>query len=433
MELFNNLGKEIEELWRHTNYNENLFPAIAADALARAELPSKVSAWEIAEWTLRQDQLPRQKDVHGRFGDPPITLFAAPRFYIDVYFWIDGTTAIHQHGFCGAFQVLLGSSIHSWYEFDRTEAINTFVEIGEMKLKQCNLLEAGDVQEIRAGRQYIHSLFHLDQPSVSIVVRTEKSPLFLPQFSYHKPYLAVDPFFEEETTLKKLQTISALLQLKHQDADRLITELIENSDFQTTFSILSSVHGSVQSSQIHQMFNLDAQPGRFDIFLEAAHRRHGEKAGVFEKVFEHREVQNEMVRKRSFITDAEHRFFFALLLNLDTKDHIFELIRQRFPDADPLEKVLDWTYDLSQTRIAGGAKQNALGFEIFDDLDLTLLEKLLAEKSDEEIRAELREEYPQERLESILGELDARISKIRGAVIFRPLLTQTATSLFAAG
>ncbi len=103
MELFTKLGKEIEDIWRDANYNEELFPAIAADALRKAGLPAKVSAWEIVEWTLLQDELPRQKDVHANFGDPPITLFVAPRFYIDAYFWIDGTTAIHQHGFCGAF------------------------------------------------------------------------------------------------------------------------------------------------------------------------------------------------------------------------------------------------------------------------------------------------------------------------------------------
>ena len=103
--------------------------------------------------------------------------------------------------------MLLGSSIHSWYEFDRTESVNSFLETGEMSLKVCELLKVGDVQEIRAGRQYIHSLFHLDQPSATIVVRTDRSPLHLPQFSYHKPYIALDPFFEHQTTTKKIQSL----------------------------------------------------------------------------------------------------------------------------------------------------------------------------------------------------------------------------------
>ncbi|MBC7899982.1 MAG: hypothetical protein H7070_07990 [Saprospiraceae bacterium] len=429
MQLFNELGDEIETLWRDANYNEELFPAIAADALKRARLSEKVSAWEVLEWTLRQDELPRQKDVSGRFGDPPVTLFTAPRFYIDVYFWIDGTTSIHQHSFCGAFQVLLGSSIHSWYEFERSESINFFTEIGEIKLKLCSLLEMGDVQEIRAGRQYIHSLFHLDRPSATIVVRTGESPLFLPQFSYHKPYLALDPFFEHATTTKKLHAISALLRLQHPDIDRLITELLEKSDFQTAFSILTALHGRMQSNNLEQLFNVTAAPGRFERFLETVRRRHGEKAGIFAEVFAHKEMENDIVRKRNFITDPEHRFFFALLLNLEGKEHIFPLIKQRFPECDPLEKVLDWTFDLAQTRIAGARKQNALGFETFDDVDLSLLEKLLRDKTVEEIRSDVREEYKAEKLEKVLREIDARIAKIDEAVIFRPLLAGRRLSL----
>ncbi|MEP6704087.1 MAG: hypothetical protein ABJB34_04725, partial [Acidobacteriota bacterium] len=62
MELFQTLGAEIEDAWRAADYNEDLFPDIAAGALMRADLPSKVSAWEVVEWTIGQSELPPQKD-----------------------------------------------------------------------------------------------------------------------------------------------------------------------------------------------------------------------------------------------------------------------------------------------------------------------------------------------------------------------------------
>jgi hypothetical protein len=120
-------------------------------------------------------------------------------------------------------------------------AVNTFCEIGDMSLKVCELLEVGDVQEIWAGRQYIHSLFHLDYPSATIVIRTERSPLHLPQYSYQKPYLAIDPFFEEPTTTKKLQVLSALFRARRKDTDEQVTRLLEASDLQTSYSILSQM------------------------------------------------------------------------------------------------------------------------------------------------------------------------------------------------
>jgi len=422
MEFFQTLGAEVEDLWREQNYNEDTFPDIAAGALQRANLPSKVSAWEVVEWTLKQSELPPQKDPSGNFGDPPITVFVAPRFYIDVYFWLDGTTQIHQHGFCGAFQVLLGSSIHSWYEFDRSESVNTFFETGDMDLKVCELLKVGDVKQIFAGRQYIHSLFHLDQPSATIVVRTEKSPLHLPQFSYHKPYIALDPFFEHETTTKKLQALVPLFRVDHPDTDRLIAEILESADFQTSFSILSMAHNHLSGGHLGQLFNLEGPAARFAGFLEIAKRRHGAKAARLNEVFEYRDRINDLVKRRGYVTNAEHRFFFALLLNVEGRSRILSLVKERFPDADPIDKILDWTYDLAQTRVVGVNTPNALGLENFDDLDLSILENLLRGRSETATMEKLTAEYGEEKLNA--ADVDGKLSRIRNSIIFQPLLSE---------
>src|SRR5438132_840078 len=117
MEEFQKLGALVEGRWKDQNYNEQLFPDIAAQALVESDLPARVDPWKIISWVHTTAALPEQQDVEGRFGNPPVTLFSGPRFYIDVYYWLDGTTSIHQHAFSGAFQVLLGSSIHSSYTF----------------------------------------------------------------------------------------------------------------------------------------------------------------------------------------------------------------------------------------------------------------------------------------------------------------------------
>lgn len=418
MELFKNLGAEIEILWRDKNYDEAVFPEIAAAALKEANLPSKVSAWDVIEWTMRETVLPEQKDLGGRFGDPPITLYNSPRFHIDVYFWLEGTTSIHQHAFCGAFQVLMGSSIHSWYDFDRSEAVNTFTEIGNINLKLCELLSIGDVQAIEAGKRYIHGLFHLEQPSATIVVRTHKSPMFLPQFNYHKPYLAIDPFFEEANTTKKMQCVTAMIRAKFPRTDEFIADWLGAADFQTTFQILSMLRGYLRSNQVDQLFNLSAPQDRFEKFMEIVRERHGERANIFPKVFDHFDKLDEILRRRSYVTDPEHRFFLALLLNVEGRDRIFSLVKERFPDSEPLDKVLDWTFDLAQTRVLGEKIPNALGIKDFDDTDLFILENLLQDKSEEEIQQILEKEYGAGNLENF----SQRLEKIQKSVIFQPLL-----------
>ena len=290
MDLFEKLGADIEARWLEKNYNEDELPAIAAEELKRADIPSKISAWDVIEWSITEPELPPQRDLPGRFGEPPITIFSGPRFHIDVYFWFEGTTSIHQHAFCGAFQVLMGSSIHSWHEFECREAVNTFCEIGDMSLKVCELLEIGAVQEIRAGKQYIHSLFHLEQPSATIVVRTDRSPLHLPQYEYFKPGLAIDTFFKQPTTTKKLQALSALFRAKHADADRIAAALLRRSDLQTSFTILSDIRALLKSDRISHLFKLAVPKERFSEVLKLVRERHGASADVLTAVFEEFDV-----------------------------------------------------------------------------------------------------------------------------------------------
>lgn len=418
MKLFDELGAAIESRWNAVDYDETKFPEIAAELLRGAELPSKVTAWDVIEWTLAQNFLPDQRDLAGNFGDPPITIYNSPRFHIDVYFWLDGTTAIHQHAFCGAFQVLHGSSIHSWYEFDRSESVNTFTEIGTMNLKLCELLSVGDVQAINAGKSYIHALFHLDHPSATIVIRTFKSPMYLPQYSYYKPYLAVDPFFEDPATTKKMQCVVSMIRIRHPKADEYVRDWIRSSDFQTTFQILSNVRGHIRSNKLEQMFGLSTPEDRFRSYLDAARERHGERANVFPAVFEHLDKQDEIVQRRMVVTEPEHRFFLALLLNAEGRERIFSLVSERFPDKDPMDKVLDWVYDLGATRLAGEAGGNVIGIDGFDDIDVSILEAMFRGVEDSRIQSLLTNEFGA----GEIADLSARINKIRASVILQPLL-----------
>ena len=422
MKLFQTLGADIEKLWRDVNYDETVFPQIAAEALEAANLPEKMSAWEVINWTLKEANLPEQRDLRGSFGDPPITLYNSPRFHIDVYFWLEGTTAIHQHSFCGAFQVMHGSSIHSHYEFVPTDSVNLFTEIGKMNLKTVEYLAVGKTRKIAAGRQYIHGLFHLDQPSATIVVRTHRSPLNLPQFSYYKPSLAIDPFFEEPNTTKKLQCLTALIRTNHPDTDKYIGELLAESDFQTSFTILSKVRTFLQDNQFEQMFKTGASGKRFDALLEIVNERHGERAEIFPKIFAHQEKVGEIIKRRNFVKEPDHRFFLALLMNVEGKAQILSLIKERFPESDPIEKILDWTFDLAQTRVLGVNIPNALGIADFGNLDLFILENLLKDRSDEELRTALRAEYPDENIENLQQSLIDKTERIRQSIIFEPLL-----------
>lgn len=417
MKVFDELGNKVEERWKAVEYDEELLPSIAKSALEEADVPSKTDPWEIIEWTLAERELPAQRDLPSNFGDPAITLYSSARFHVDVYFWFDGTTSVHRHGFCGAFQVLHGSSIHSWYEFETRKRLNRFTEIGEMKLKLCELLNVGDIQEIWSGKRYIHSLFHLDRPSATIVIRTHRSPLHPPQLNYHKPCLGIDPFFEEPNTIKKIQAAAALLRAERPDADDLLESYLRGSDFQTCFNILNSLKGLVSHDAMRMMFNVEASSDRFGKLLDVVAKEHPEEADVLPAVFDYAERLGRIIRQRSYVTDPELRFFLALVLNVEGRDNILTLITERFPDVDPVEKILDWVEALAGMRVMGAGVSNALGIEGFDDADLLILENLLKGMDDDQAKREFIESHGGDDPDAPAS-TDERIARLRAADVF---------------
>jgi hypothetical protein len=422
MQIFQELGELIEGRWRHENYSEQLFPELAAQALTESNLPAQVDPWEIIRWVQSAASLPDQKDAEGRFGDPPITLFAGPRFYVDVYFWLDGTTSIHQHAFTGAFQVLLGSSIHSRYSFNEKKIISEHFSVGELHLEDVQLLQKNDVRLIKPGRNFIHSLFHLDRPSATITVRTEHTPSASLQWDYRKPFFALNPFFRNQVMAKKLQTLGLLLGMKHKDADAMIGDLVCSSDFHTAYFALEAFFHTVKNSQMDSLFGLSTGNDRFDAMLERARTVHGELIDLLVPVLQEQVRQNDITQRRGTITSEEHRFFLALLLNVPDREKILELVKQRFPETDPVEKILDWVEELAQTRVLGSKEPNALGIEGFDDGYVFVLEQLLRGKSSEEIRRLIKTEEFQAFAE--LGDkLNSLTEGLQNVALFKRILT----------
>jgi hypothetical protein len=415
IELFTKLGDELEVAWRDANYDELKLPAIAKAKLLEHDLPSKVTPSDVLDWAMFTPELVPQADPNSNFGDPPITVYSGTRFHIDVYYWFTGTTAIHQHGFSGAFQVLAGSSIHSWYEFLPDDYVNVFMEFGKMDLKVCELLEVGAVQEIAPGRQYIHSLFHLDDPSVTIVVRTRKSPMFLPQYSYHKPHLALDPFYVQDSMTKKIQSMLAMLKAKLPDADTKIAKLLAESDIQQTYLLLQNLRAMLRADKVRQMFGVENFDARFNALFAVSKELHGERAERLLDLFEFQDKLVAIVNRRDYVTAPELRFFLAVLLNADGRENIYKLIKQRFPDADPQEKVLDWVFDLANTRVIGVEPPNALGIEGFGDIDLLILEDLLNGKDPAAIGESLTSQGAK------IDDLDERIARILSSPMLRTL------------
>jgi hypothetical protein len=407
------LGDGIEAQWCAENYAEERFPQLAADALRRADLPGTLGLGEVLRWSLDTRRLPAQRDLHSRFGDPAITLFTGPRFCIDVYVWFTATTALHQHGFAGAFQVLEGSSIHAQYTFQPTRDVNPYFRLGRLDLKGCELLDKGAVQEILPGSDYIHRLYHLDHPSATLVIRTFGSPGHQPQFSYLPPCVAMDPFFEDATAMKRLQCLGALFRANDPEAVAAAAAWIGRADLHTTFQILSLARHLLGRHGVDRLFGVNGDDTRFGRLRDLARGRHGDVVDGFEAVFLEQDRLDQLVALRSSITEPDLRFFLALLLNVEERSVILALVRQRFPEDDPRLRVLAWTGALARTRVMGSPLPNALGVAGFDDYDALVLEHLIDGATDAEVLVAMAQDDEA---------VQARVSKLRAAPVLRHLL-----------
>ena len=329
---FEKLGRTVLERWREQNFSLEVFPELARIAMDETPPSENVDLEEMIHEFLTNDDQPLQG--HSGFGQPELVAFNDSRFYIQILFWMEGTTDIHQHEFSGAFHVMRGSSVHSEFDFVGAHSVTPHIRTGELRLKQIELLETGRTVPIISGRECIHSLFHLDTPSLTVVVRTHHDPGTGPQYNYLPPHIAIDPIHADSLTMRRKQLLDVLENLDHPSYALQVNEMIESLDFERGFHTLH-----------HAMDRLQVL-GEWESVLAIFQEKHGNLAkGVPATLAENlrRETISQM---RYHIDNPEHRFFLALLMNVQNSKDIQALITERYPDQSPNETILRWAEEL---------------------------------------------------------------------------------------
>lgn len=185
------IGEDIERRWAARSHRRQYFPHIAAESLSAASFHRQFDEEEIIDWVGRATSLPTQLDPRSNFGQPPLTVWRNDSFVIDVYFWVDTETSIHDHAFAGAFTNLSGHSLNCTYRFEQASSVDEGVQLGSLLLDRSEYVKPGDVCTIVAGSKFIHRVWHLDCPTISLVARTTTRHPGLRQYSYYPEGIAV--------------------------------------------------------------------------------------------------------------------------------------------------------------------------------------------------------------------------------------------------
>ena len=355
---FQILGDEIHAKLKSSGFNEEAFPDIAAEALAHVELEGDFELQQIADFLITT-KIPQQPSLE--FSNLPPVVYRCEEFYIELLIWMDATTSIHQHAFSGAFRVLVGSSFHSVYEFEENDRINSRLLLGEVRLKNAEILQRGDVRPIHPGRSGLaHALFHLERPSVTIVVRSYGEPWNQPQYSFNPPNVAYDGI--ELKRDSKVRLLSRLLRvassLNREQAVELLVSKSACLDFPRLFMLVKENHSYLSQE-------LD-----WKRFMEAAREVHGDLAEHLAQMVKSEKRRTSLMSARNGVKDPDLRFFLALLLNLPSRPWIDRIIRERFPGTPPEILCCQWLgrlrdeEDLSRVFIELARKAN-VGRDLF--------------------------------------------------------------------
>jgi predicted metal-dependent enzyme (double-stranded beta helix superfamily) len=336
MLFFEKLAARVEDEWRGAGFAEEAFPALAAEALRDAEPHRHLDQYAALDWLLAAQALPPQHNLDDPFGRPAVQVVQRDGFYIEVFHWFDGTTEIHQHAFCGAFHLLAGSSVHARYHFRAEEQLGPHLRRGQLALQKVEWLRQGDTRQIVAGSALIHSLFHLERPSVTIVVRTLASKQAPTQLSYWPPSLAINPRHRPEPLVRRAQALEALAGARRPGWEDQFLACGRKADALSLVHLaLAVARGGVPPRQLVGL-------------LEQLRQTHGAMVDTIAAVAKERARQQTLVALRTRLHEPDHRFLLALLLNIDSAEAIAALVQEARPADDAPTLILRWIEEIGR-------------------------------------------------------------------------------------
>jgi hypothetical protein len=309
----------VERAWQKAQFNHDVFADIAEAALIEADFPRSFRLdWdELTRWILQRGNVHAQ---NGRptFSDLPFAIaHGNGGFYVELLTWTNSTSSIHQHSFSGAFTVGHGSSIHSTFNIETLERVTENLQLVRGSLVNSERLEPGLVRRIEPAHKLSHSVFHLDEPTISIVVRTNNEPWHMPQLSLLPPSYTYSPAWamRDGQIEHLIRTFTLMHKVSAPNLLQIACDRFADLDF------VRALHLFVETRSLWYGPPLDAILARF----KAAH---GRLAEPLPKVIERFDFEGRIRRIRVIETDPHERFALAVLSVAHSRAQAREVLKQ---------------------------------------------------------------------------------------------------------
>jgi hypothetical protein len=323
------LAQALESRWSATGHAAAAFPDIAESCLREARLHESFDLAELAsEWALRDQCLPFDLSNEDA-AEPALTLYEEPhaRFTIHLYLWAEFfRTGIHDHAIAGANVHLLGHSLHARYRFEPQQHAGPGLCFGDLSVLRADVLGPGDAYAIAPDRSFIHEVFHLDVPTVTLIVRSTIGANYRPM-AYYPPGLAMDTATSIGPVAEKLWQFDRFLRrTAKSDVAPYLQALLGRADScHLAAFLIRSCERAESLAEIEPLLAglRQASPCAAELEAAAWHRLAARQAAG------------------GTVRDSGHRLFMALLQTFGYRPQLFERIRERHPARRVPEVIHD--------------------------------------------------------------------------------------------
>jgi hypothetical protein len=342
LDYFTELGHQVDQKWSGRGRRTDQLADISADALREIEAPSTLTPEGILEYLAKGAELPKQRPSSDQFGQPPVVMFRTSDLEIQAITWMEGTTSTHQHGFDGAFRVAWGSSLQVGYSFEHGETLaDGHMVAGRLAMIEPEILRAGDVRPIYSGPDFIHALFHLERPSVTIVVRNSSSNLPFPQYNYRLPGVGFDANDSDDKLRMRMRGLHSLYKLDRGQAASVVRDAIATEEMWTAFRVCDEWALAYGLEAGASSF-VEILCSRSEIFKE-----------LLPSMYDEEFRRGRLLMRRGMLRESRHRLFLALIVNLPDRAAIHRALEQLFPGEDPAQVMVNLIRELASPEYRG--------------------------------------------------------------------------------
>jgi hypothetical protein len=308
--MFSDLAGLTEERWRREGYREAALPDVALRVFDELSPHRHLPVDELVGALLAVPRLPPQS--YGSVDQRIVIPHHGRRFYLEVIFWVDEVAFPHHHSFSGAFHVLSGLRLHTRHRFEEERPVTAAFRLGRLSLEAAELLETGASRAIHAGDGFIHSLSHIDRPSVSLVIATD-DPAGEPQLNYKPPHVAHAARHGDHVLAAQLRALELLADVDPARHVETLRREVARADLHSSFELLRHGFAAVDAVAFADLVAATGAPH--------------ELAAVFAE-----ERRRLWFLQRRGETSRDARLLQALLLHVPSRRAILDLLRRRTPD-----------------------------------------------------------------------------------------------------